>query len=361
MAWIGWQRGAARGRTGWQRGAAWAIALAAFSGCASSGPVPTGDPGAAASPTVAADLHASVQRGAARLGPRLVEASTFLRDGLLAAGGHGLAAGAWLGAQLVEWTPRVARASLEATRNAAVEVRSWGPPLAQAARFSALQIAKLEPEFERIHDVPEGQDFAIGGRRGFLARRRIESFREQRFQYVVPQRLDYSCGAAALATLFQFYYEDPVAEAEIVQAMLEGGDVDRIRREGFSLLDMKRFAEGRGYQTQGFRIETEVLDRLAIPAIGLVNTGGYGHFVVIKGARDGDVYLADPALGQRKVSLEAFADEWNGVIFFVARQRLKDVVAPLEMLALNRPAPVEALRDLSRLGVRNLTFSPREF
>jgi predicted double-glycine peptidase len=255
---------------------------------------------------------------------------------------------------------RLARGTARAIAAGGRGLRRWTPIVAEGAVDGVLQIRRLRPRIERVASAPEGQDFAIG-RTGVTVRRSVETFRDQRFRYVVPQQLDFSCGAAALATLFRFYYDDPVGEGEIITEMLVGGDADRIRREGFSLLDMKHFAEARGYETKGFRLEPGVLDRLAIPTVALVNTRGYAHFVVLKGARDGDVYLADPALGQRRVPVEEFEQEWGGVVLFVAKKRSPDAVAPLEVLALNRPSPVEVVRDFALLGIRPRIANPRAF
>jgi predicted double-glycine peptidase len=217
------------------------------------------------------------------------------------------------------------------------------------------------PVVRRLPSAPPGQDFGLAAGPGLRVRKQVETFRQQRFRYVVPQRLDFSCGAAALATVFRYYYDDPVEEAEIIRAMLLRGDAQRIRREGFSLLDMKKYAELRGYSTKGFRIEVEVLERLAIPAIGLVSTRGYAHFVVVKGSRDGMVYVADPALGQRRIRQDEFVKEWSGVIFFIAKKRPDGTTAPLEILAVNRPGPIRSIREFSDLGLRTIFASPREF
>ena len=136
--------------------------------------------------------------------------------------------------------------------------------------------------------------------------------------------------------------------------------MDRIRTEGFSLLDMKYFAEERGYDTKGFRIGPEVLDRLAIPAVTLIDTRGYKHFVVIKGAENGMVYIADPARGQRRVSKEDFLDEWQNVVFFVAAKRDDSGPAALELLDVNA-APEDLIRWTEHQGLRNMTFDPHEF
>jgi predicted double-glycine peptidase len=209
-----------------------------------------------------------------------------------------------------------------------------------------------------------GADFHLGGigAGGGWISKPVESFRDQRFRGMVPQELDYSCGAAAMATLLQHYYGEPVNEQSVTVAMLEGGDQEKIRREGFSLLDMKRYAESLGYQTKGFAIRADVLDRLAIPAITLINTSGYSHFVVLKGSRDGEIFLADPALGNRAMRRSEFLEEWSGAVFFVAGKRDPSAgPSSLEMLQAKVEAPRDEVRDLEFQGLRNMVFSPAEF
>ncbi len=208
--------------------------------------------------------------------------------------------------------------------------------------------------------APPGQSLWLGPV-GMHVNKPVTSLQAQRFENVVPQKLDFSCGAASLATLLRYFYDHPVEEDAIIFSMLENGDRDRIRREGFSLADMKGYAESEGYQTRGYRVKPEVLEQLAIPAITLVNTRGYSHFVVIKGSRAGIVYLADPAMGHRAMRRDDFLEEWSGVLFFVAAEREPDAWAPLERLDVGADAPVRLVRELDRLGVLNLTFNPLEF
>lgn len=199
------------------------------------------------------------------------------------------------------------------------------------------------------------------GLRGVTLRTGLESVRERRFRGVVPQQRDYSCGAAALATLLQFHYEDPIEEAQIIVDMLQTGDAERIRRQGFSLLDLKHYAEKRGYDTRGFRVGAEVLERLAIPSITLVNTRGYNHFVVLRGARDGMVYLADPSMGQRAVPQPEFLSDWEGVVFFVAARRKSDQPSLLEMQSVARTAPTDWVQELDGVSWRRVVSAPLEF
>ena len=62
-----------------------------------------------------------------------------------------------------------------------------------------------------------------------------------------------SCGAAALSTVLTYDFKDPTPETAIVVWILHRVDAARVRaRGGFSLLDLKHFAEARGYHAEGF-------------------------------------------------------------------------------------------------------------
>ncbi len=153
--------------------------------------------------------------------------------------------------------------------------------------------------------------------------RTIKQIRQQiAFRATLHQKYDFSCGSAAVATLLTYHYGKPVDEAAIFQWMYASGDQEKIRREGFSLLDMKRYLEHAGYQADGVRVSLDELARVGVPAIALVSDQGYRHFVVVKGLHDSRVALGDPALGGRIVSREQFESMWVGGIFFVIRSHL---------------------------------------
>jgi predicted double-glycine peptidase len=153
---------------------------------------------------------------------------------------------------------------------------------------------------------------------GILLSAPVRSLVELRFTNVVRQKHDLSCGAAALATILSYYYGDDVSERTIIDAMIEIGTREKILKDGFSLLELKRFAEKEGYVSAGYRLQkVDDLVKVKVPSIALVNVRGYAHFVVIKGVVGGQVYVADPAFGNRARSLESFAREWNQVILVV--------------------------------------------
>jgi predicted double-glycine peptidase len=143
------------------------------------------------------------------------------------------------------------------------------------------------------------------------------SIREARFSTMVRQQYDFSCGSAALSTLLTYHYGKPVTEQDVFEAMFALGEPEKIKKEGFSLLDMKRYLDSHGFEADGFEASLDKLAGAAIPAIVLINDNGYNHFVVIKGVRDQRVLLGDPSGGTRAVSRATFEKIWVNQILFV--------------------------------------------
>jgi uncharacterized protein len=149
----------------------------------------------------------------------------------------------------------------------------------------------------------------------------VTSIREARFAATVRQQYDFSCGSAALSTLLTHHYHFPVTEDKVFEEMFQRGDQEKIRVEGFSLLDMKRYLEAHGFEADGFQEPLEKLAASSIPAIVLINEAGYNHFVVVKGFRGGRVLLGDPAGGTRAVPEAAFQAAWVNQVLFVISNR----------------------------------------
>jgi uncharacterized protein len=148
-----------------------------------------------------------------------------------------------------------------------------------------------------------------------LATAPVQSLEAMRYEGVVRQQHDLSCGAAALATLFKHYYGDPVSEAELIEDAIRIGDAEKIRNTGFSMLELKRVGEQRGYVVEAYRIlNVDALRKVDVPLLTLVSTRGYEHFVLIKAVVGNRVLLADPAYGNRTLSVEQFEAEWGQVI-----------------------------------------------
>lgn len=148
--------------------------------------------------------------------------------------------------------------------------------------------------------------------------KKVEDFKARRFRKVVHQSLDFSCGAATLATLLRYHYGQSLDERAAIIGMFNQGEKEKIRQRGFSMLDMKHYAQSLGYQAEGYKIEDiNKLLELKIPVITLINTKSYYHFVIIRQTTDKFVYLSDPSWGHRKMTWDEFGQAWQKVILVV--------------------------------------------
>lgn len=166
----------------------------------------------------------------------------------------------------------------------------------------------------------------------------VDSLKKKRFEQIVPQRFDYSCGAAALATLLTYYFGRITSEKEAMKGMIRFGNPEMIRKRGFSLLDMQKYANEIGYRAGGYKVHLAQLEKIRLPLIVLITLGGRPHFVVLKGVRDGRAFLADPSVGNHVMDADRFGRVWNGTIF--ALQGPKNDGAPgLPLVAARPPGP----------------------
>jgi predicted double-glycine peptidase len=139
---------------------------------------------------------------------------------------------------------------------------------------------------------------------------------------VVRQQWDLSCGAATLATILAYQHGDPIPERAIAEAMLERTDSELVQaRMGFSLLDLKRFAESRGYEASGYA-DLTLADLVEFsPAIVPIKLTTFDHFVVFRGRQGDRVLLADPSYGNRIMHVATFEKAWRDNIAFIVQRR----------------------------------------
>lgn len=176
----------------------------------------------------------------------------------------------------------------------------------------------------------------------------VHSLYEHRISNVVLQEFDLSCGAAALATVLRYQHGEDVSERDVALGLIAREDYlkrpELVRiRQGFSLLDLKRYVESLGYRGEGLgRLTVADLVERA-PVIVPIDPAGYNHFVVFRGVLRNRVLLADPAFGNRTMTLDQFQRAWMdfpkiGRVGFVVERR--DGLIPPSQLA---PDPTEFL------------------
>lgn len=168
---------------------------------------------------------------------------------------------------------------------------------------------------------------------------KVRDWKSMKFENLVRQQTDFSCGAAALATIFNHAYGKSTTEQQVLVNMMKVADPDLVREKGFSLLDMKTYAHAIGMNGEGYSVEYSALSSLKVPAIVLVDIKGYKHFVVLRKVDGEHVHIGDPALGNRVMSGPRFREAWNGVVFVVLGDGFDS-----STVLLNPPPPLSARR-----------------
>jgi hypothetical protein len=180
---------------------------------------------------------------------------------------------------------------------------------------------------------------------GVQGSKNIRSLKEIRGEGVTRQKWDMSCGAAALSTVLTYDFKDPTPETAIVVWILHRVDPVRVRaRGGFSLLDLKHFAEARGYHAEGFSgmtMEDLVMEKTSV--ITPIHTKGVDHFVVVKSIVGGHVFLADPAFGNMTMRVDQFQSLWTSGIVFVVHPPDERMIGKKTVSIASRTVPDETL------------------
>nr|VFK11452.1 MAG: hypothetical protein BECKLPF1236A_GA0070988_100552 [Candidatus Kentron sp. LPFa]VFK24567.1 MAG: hypothetical protein BECKLPF1236C_GA0070990_1001423 [Candidatus Kentron sp. LPFa] len=155
------------------------------------------------------------------------------------------------------------------------------------------------------------------------ARIPIKSWKTLRDARIVKQDLDYSCGAASMATILNEFYGQEVTERELLDAMDKGDFYDRKVTEKelleamdkgdlrASFQDMQRALPQFGFKAQGFAASYGQLAKLKIPVVVYLKHRKDDHFSVLRGIDGNTVWLADPSLGNRTFSKFQFLNMWE--------------------------------------------------
>jgi len=180
--------------------------------------------------------------------------------------------------------------------------------------------------------------------------KRVESWQSLQQKHVVMQQTDYSCGAAALATVIRYYWGDPVSEADFLNAILANLSrkemQDRIKH-GLSMTDLRHAAMSKGYLGSIGKIGIKELTQLKAPVIVRIKKDEYEHFVVLRGLVNDRIFLADPIRGNLRLSLCEFLQQWTDwTVLVVAKPGAK---LPEDSPLLVRPhSPVQPELQVAR-------------
>ncbi|MFH1265926.1 MAG: C39 family peptidase [Planctomycetota bacterium] len=188
-----------------------------------------------------------------------------------------------------------------------------------------------------------------------IFQRHVCSWLELKQQNIVMQKRDYSCGAAALATLVKYFWGDEASEQlflnELDKMLTPEEARDRVEN-GLALTDLRRVAVKSGYQASIGRLEFGKLVESKVPLILGLSLDGYDHFVVYRGWDGYYVYLADPIRGNVRVPGWEFVRQWQkNAILVVAKPGQEPPEASALSLTLDEVCLGRLNRELVRKQV----------
>lgn len=135
----------------------------------------------------------------------------------------------------------------------------------------------------------------------------------RRFAWV-QQAEEMDCGAACLAMICKHY--------GIGMTLGKLRELANVTTQGATLDSLARTGESLGFTTRGVQCTFDTLRGFELPFI--VHWEGY-HYVVVYGVSNRQVWVADPALGFRKLSVEEFERGWSGtcLVFTPSEDRMQ--------------------------------------
>jgi ATP-binding cassette subfamily B protein len=138
----------------------------------------------------------------------------------------------------------------------------------------------------------------------------------KRFAWV-EQAEEMDCGAACLAMLCRHY--------GINMTLGKLRELANVTAQGATLDSLARAGEALGFGTRGVQCTYDALLGFELPFI--VHWEGY-HYVVVYGVSPRQVWVADPAVGFKKLSVEEFERGWSGTcLVFTPGQQLVQLTA----------------------------------
>jgi len=130
------------------------------------------------------------------------------------------------------------------------------------------------------------------------------------FRGIVKQSHDNSCGSAALSNLINGMNDDVhFSEGDVIQAIKQVAKQD-IAEMGYTLLDLQMAAKKLGYQAEWRKVSKANLAKIKQPVIIVIHLNtDFPHYVVLKGIRDNQAFLADSARGHVRINYDELVEK----------------------------------------------------
>jgi len=137
----------------------------------------------------------------------------------------------------------------------------------------------------------------------------ITSYRSLRYQQTIGQTDIYTCGAAAVATLFTHFYKQPVGEIEVLEIAekIMQASGKKPQESGLNALSLKQALITKGIDADVKEVTLEQLKRYfergGLPIVIHV-TIPQPHYILAVGTIEDWLIVSDPTLGRGMFPLE---------------------------------------------------------
>lgn len=154
--------------------------------------------------------------------------------------------------------------------------------------------------------------------------RRPRSYLNRKFDGVIGQTADFTCGAASVATILTFYWNRPTTEIEvlgIIRSRYTDEQWKNREGNGVSFDDLIFAAKKLGFQAAGAEIALDDLPKLAAPVILHLDKGKFQHFSVLRRAASDVYYMADSIVGQIVMTQTDLRPQYTGKALAIAKRK----------------------------------------
>lgn len=154
--------------------------------------------------------------------------------------------------------------------------------------------------------------------------RRPRSFTARKFDGVIGQTADFTCGAASVATILTFYWNRPTSEIEVLKIIRSRYTDEQWKsREGNGVsFDDLIFAAGKlRFEAAGAELSIDDLPKLAAPVILHLDKGKFQHFSVLRKAASDVFYMADSIVGQIVLTQTDLRSQYTGKALAIAKKK----------------------------------------
>ncbi len=187
---------------------------------------------------------------------------------------------------------------------------------------------------------------------------RPRPYQELKFEFTVRQQRDFTCGAAALASILKYHYGMPVTEEMIFWMIVNRYKPEELKQKaqvGFSFEDLIFVAEKLGFKTQAAVVSATELEKLNGPVILQLNLKKFDHFAVLRKKTPDIAYMSDPMFGQLTLDESEFKTEFKGAVLAIWPSYIGDDY--FSGMSVIRD-PISVNKMLGSLALPPLVFMP---